>query len=632
MTELTLHTGSDLSRWRSLILRGLGLWPMAAGMGALTLVLIGTALPTEPVPAPFRLPLWLLAAGFVVTESAYIHIPVERNAHTISMSEIPLVLGLMFVAPAELVGARVLGAALALAIYRRQPLVKIGFNLALFALEAVTAVIVYHAVLGPSSPAAPRGWLAALAATGAAICVAASLVNVALALQARQRPLADSMRAAAIGFLMSVGVALLGTMCALLVWYDGRAAFMLTGGAAMLYLLMRVYGALSRRHDDLKAVYAFTSATGAAPALSDTIAVSLREAIRLLRAERAELVLSAADGAPSQRVALRIDGEPETRHIGASGLAELLAVAAAPTAERLIPDGRRVAAVAAFTVQTQRRNALVAPLAVNGIDGALVIAGRVGPDREFTAGDLDLADALAGHMALTLGRARMVERLRAEIRSKDQLIASVSHELRTPLTGILGYAELLAEQAPALDEAQLHEMVGTIAADALDMSHLVEDLLTAARMENDALWMDTQRVDLRAAARSAVDGLAGVVGTVEVDAAPAWAWADETRVRQILRNLLVNAHRYGGPRVRVETCQRPGGARLVVADDGAGIPPHLREVVFTPYGRAHEERTQPGSLGLGLSISRTLAHLMGGDLSYDHVDGWSRFELVLPGA
>ncbi len=636
MTEITVPERRAARPWRAFARLGFGLWPMTAAMAAVTLAIAGLWLPAHPLPAvPIRLEWWLLAVFFAATESAIIHIPVQRDAHTISMSEIPLILGLVFAGPPDLLVGRVAGAAVALALYRRQSIEKICFNATLFALEVVTATTVYRAVLEDASPAAPRGLVAALVAAGAAIVVAATLVNIAIGLHGNGRPFGETMRAFVAGLLISIGTAFIGALCALIVWYDVRATFVLVGAAAMFYVLIRVYGSLSRRHDDLRAVYSFTSATGASSTVDETISVSLAQTARLLRAERAEVVLAGGPDARPRRMVLREGAEVVEASTEQAAVAALIELAGRPASDRIHADATVHGALRPLTLGARRRCALVSPLdLVGGTAGALVVAGRIGPDRVFEAGDLELLDALASHMALTLGRARMVDRLKAEIqakleiiRSKDQFIASVSHELRTPLTGILGFAETLVEQTDRFTYADRREMLASIAAGALDMSNLVEDLLTAARAQIGALTVNGAPLRLRDLATQVADHL-GASGTAIVGG-DGRAFGDDARVRQILRNLIVNAGRYGGEQVRIEV-EDVGVVR--VCDNGAGIPAAKRQVIFDPYERAHRTPTQPGSLGLGLSISRTLARLMGGELTYDYRDGWSVFELRLPAA
>ena len=108
------------------------------------------------------------------------------------------------------------------------------------------------------------------------------------------------------------------------------------------------------------------------------------------------------------------------------------------------------------------------------------------------------------------------------------------------------------------------------------------------------------------------------------------AFADGVRFRQVLRNLLTNARRYGGGSVYVEVGTRRNLVTIAVVDDGEGAPDDRIGAIFEPYERAHSEPTQPGSVGLGLSVARQLTRMMGGDLAYARVDGTTRFEMSVP--
>jgi signal transduction histidine kinase len=110
-------------------------------------------------------------------------------------------------------------------------------------------------------------------------------------------------------------------------------------------------------------------------------------------------------------------------------------------------------------------------------------------------------------------------------------------------------------------------------------------------------------------------------------------WADGRRSRQILRNLLTNADRYGGDVVSVHARRDGQGMiQIEVRDNGEGIPYSLRDHVFEPYGRAGSSSAQPASVGLGLSVARRLATLMDGQLELSAEEGWTVFTLLLPEA
>jgi signal transduction histidine kinase len=108
------------------------------------------------------------------------------------------------------------------------------------------------------------------------------------------------------------------------------------------------------------------------------------------------------------------------------------------------------------------------------------------------------------------------------------------------------------------------------------------------------------------------------------------AWADPTRFRQILRNLIGNAARYGGNALRVSTAIEKSLVMVTVADSGLGVDEDLVQSIFEPYARAHHEVSQPASVGLGLAVARDLARLMDGDIVYRRVASWTEFVLSLP--
>jgi len=109
------------------------------------------------------------------------------------------------------------------------------------------------------------------------------------------------------------------------------------------------------------------------------------------------------------------------------------------------------------------------------------------------------------------------------------------------------------------------------------------------------------------------------------------ALADRLRVRQIVRNLLTNASRYGGAVAEV-VIQDGTLPSIQVRDNGSGVPDELVQRIFEPYGRAHSRGIATEAVGLGLTVSRTLAESMGGSLEYRHEGGWSVFELTLKAA
>jgi signal transduction histidine kinase len=233
--------------------------------------------------------------------------------------------------------------------------------------------------------------------------------------------------------------------------------------------------------------------------------------------------------------------------------------------------------------------------------------------------DLDVTDLRAAQHDL--------ERI---LEAKDQLIASVSHEIRTPLTSIVGFARLLRDSS-TLNPADRHEMIGVLVQQSADLTNIVDDLLVAAKVDVGQLEVTSVSVDMRAQAAQALESLdPGSRKVVKLTTDTVRCAGDPARVRQIVRNLISNALRYGGPQIKVNIDADSRFGSLVVVDNGAGIPEALRPGIFDAYTRGDPPPGLAPSLGLGLHISRTLAGLMNGDLTYRYEDGHSIFELTLP--
>jgi signal transduction histidine kinase len=227
------------------------------------------------------------------------------------------------------------------------------------------------------------------------------------------------------------------------------------------------------------------------------------------------------------------------------------------------------------------------------------------------------------------------ERLEHLVRSKDEFVASVSHELRTPLAAVMGFAEILRDDLSDLSDGERGELTSTIAQQAYDLAGIVEDLLVAARAEIGSVHISRVVVDLGANCAQVVEVLPEVDRLrIQVDEGSerVKAVADPVRVRQIIRNLVTNAIRYGGENVCVEFVDGGTAALLTVRDNGSEIPSAERERIFLPYFSAHDRGSLPSAVGLGLTVSRQLAEMMGGRLDYSFRDGWSTFSLALPSA
>jgi signal transduction histidine kinase len=232
--------------------------------------------------------------------------------------------------------------------------------------------------------------------------------------------------------------------------------------------------------------------------------------------------------------------------------------------------------------------------------------------------------------AISEGHQREQEILQESVSANAQLVASVSHEIRTPLTAVLGFIELLADERSQLSEPERAELLMLTSTQGRDLSQLLEDLLVAARSGAGILHVAEVPVNLDEQVNWIVKSWTDpAAARITVEGGPARALGEPARVRQILRNLVSNAFRYGGDNIGIELSEDEATVQVTVWDDGDEIDLDQRERIFERYQSGANHATLPDSIGLGLPVSRDLARLMGGDLAYSFRSGRNRFTLTL---
>jgi len=221
-----------------------------------------------------------------------------------------------------------------------------------------------------------------------------------------------------------------------------------------------------------------------------------------------------------------------------------------------------------------------------------------------------------------------LEDLSTSQEDKARFVASVSHELRTPLTSVVGLAHTLVEPGQELSRQEQHELLELIVSESEEVASIVEDLLVAARVESGQLTMASIPLRLDEELCAMVEVCEIEVEPIRVE--PVTVMGDPVRIHQIVRNLITNAGRYGGESVAVEVYGDGTSAVLAVKDNGPGVPADKLDLIFTAFGKTHNDPRRTESVGLGLTVSRNLARLMGGDVVYTRSEGWTSFELHLP--
>jgi signal transduction histidine kinase len=173
-----------------------------------------------------------------------------------------------------------------------------------------------------------------------------------------------------------------------------------------------------------------------------------------------------------------------------------------------------------------------------------------------------------------------------------------------------------------------------IADQASDLANIVQDLLVIGRSDGGgSIAINPEPIDIEQELTACLKLYLPPDCSVERDFESSRpVTADPLRLRQVLRNLLTNAVRYGGPSLRAIVKQNTLFTTIALWDNGIGIPPEDVEEIFQPYVRSSTGPALPGSMGLGLAVARKLSQMMGGDLAYHRRDDWSVFEMTLPTA
>ncbi len=209
-----------------------------------------------------------------------------------------------------------------------------------------------------------------------------------------------------------------------------------------------------------------------------------------------------------------------------------------------------------------------------------------------------------------------------------QFLAVTAHELRTPIRVVTGAADLLAGHWTELADPERAELLESMRTSGARLRRLLDDLLTAARLESGAVEIRSRPTGVR---QLLLDTVALVLAAhpdlvVAVDCEPeVSAVVDPERLEQMIANYLTNAARYGGPPVRIEAATANGQVVVAVCDRGPGVPAELAPRLFEKFARGPEDR----GTGLGLFIVRQLARAHGGDAWYERRDGESCFAVRL---
>jgi len=273
---------------------------------------------------------------------------------------------------------------------------------------------------------------------------------------------------------------------------------------------------------------------------------------------------------------------------------------------------------------------LGAPLVVDDQVLGVIHVGML-ERRRFADHDIELLQLAADRVARGLEKALVHEKLVRLDALQREFIGLAAHELRNPAAAVHGIAATLHDRSGQLSPEQLERLVAGLYEQSQQLVRLIEQLLDLSRLESDAIPLRPRRLAVREELERVADCVAVPVEQRPVVDVPddLVAEVDPDALERIVANLLTNAFRYGEPPVTLSARQVDSHLRITVEDRGAGVPSEFVPRLFERFTRGSTARG--AGAGLGLSIARSYANALGGDLLYRSAEpSGASFQLVLP--
>jgi signal transduction histidine kinase len=268
-------------------------------------------------------------------------------------------------------------------------------------------------------------------------------------------------------------------------------------------------------------------------------------------------------------------------------------------------------------------SAVVVPITARGQTLGAISLVSSKPDRHFDDHDLALMMQLGRRSGMAIDNARLYRAALAANESKSNFLATMSHELRTPLTAIIGYEELLAEGIPGNVNDGQRQQLYRIKTSAMHLLSLIDEILMYARVEAGHESVRMEPVVAKGVIEDAIAFVAPQARERSLDLvvdgvdASLMLRTDVGKLRQMLVNLLANAVKFTvRGNITVRASSRDGRVMFEVQDTGIGIAKEHLDHIFDPFWQVDQHTTRKaGGSGLGLSVTRRLARLLGGDIA-----------------
>ena len=395
---------------------------------------------------------WALALGFLAAERCVVHLHFRRSAHSFSLADLPLVFGLLFATPLDLVVGGLAGSVVVLLFDRKLPPIKIVFNIAQFTLTTCLAVILFRELAATVDGFGPATWAFALIATQVSAFVTVLLIGAAISLSEGMLGAKSLARMLLMDLTVTSTNASLGLAAAVIVVYDPRALPLLIVPLVTVFLAYRAYANERQRHESLEFLYETTRTLSRSPEIVSALEGLLARSVEAFRAEIAEIVLFPSEGNAPLRTTLGPGNARDVMLPIESAIAEELRALVdhdEPVTRLTLESGS--VRLRRYLDERGVTHAMLAMLpGETRVVGTMLLANRPGVVREFSDADLRLFETLATNASVAL----QYDRLEQTVWQLRELQRQLEHQAyHDSLTGLANRTLFIDRVEEALAKA-----------------------------------------------------------------------------------------------------------------------------------------------------------------------------------
>jgi diguanylate cyclase (GGDEF)-like protein len=429
---------------------------LAAAAAALAL---GPVADLAPLEAPVRLRWWAIALGAWAAQVLVVPLRMRREEHAITLTELPLVLGLFFASPAALLAGMVSGTAAGLLVPARQPPLKLLFNVAVTALTTAVALLLFHALVPGTNPPAPPevpGLLAALAAALTATALSGVAIHAVLGLAGNPQGAGDLARVLAFALPATAAKACLALVGVALAWRDADSAWLLVVPLATLFVAYRAAARERREREQLQRLHDTARVVGEGPDVESAVVRVLEEARTMHGAAVAAVTLVPEEGGDE---ALRTLVDEHGHRIMEPVRVDL---AASPWRDALVNgsalhvvDRDALDALAAHLESDALGEAMLAPITgETRTIGVLAVATARSGQTAYDADSVLAFETLAHHASASLEVGRLEQTLDRLVAAEAKLRHQAFHDALTGLANRALFADRVAHATERVRRAR----------------------------------------------------------------------------------------------------------------------------------------------------------------------------------